>query len=61
MFLFFTRRALCKAGLLDDGEFGLYWGCRGGRWWRGRLWLHGDWGALSGEAVGGLNPAGVSR
>ena len=50
---------MSEAGLLDDGQFGLeHGGRRGGR---AGLWLHGDGGALSGQAVGGLDPAGVGR
>lgn len=57
----FTRGVLCKPGLLDDSEFGLDCSGLGGGWWWGWLWLHGDWGALPGQAVWGLDPTGVGR
>lgn len=55
----FTRGVLCKPGLLDHCELGLDRSGLGGGWWRGCLWLHGDWGALPGQAVWGLDPTGV--
>lgn len=60
-FFGFTRGVLCKAGLLDDGEFGLDCSGLGGGWRWGWLWLHGDWGALSWQAVWRLDPTGVGR
>lgn len=55
----FTRGVLCKPGLLDHCELGLDRSGLGGGWWRGCLWLHGDWGALPGQAIRGLDPTGV--